>query len=224
MTLSILCVTDGKPHAEHFLCEMSDLSFRLHCEFIVGLDNFENMRTLDAIHWIGHKIIHLPPHEVKLQECVLDEAIKACSGDYILRLDDDEKVSRSLEMWLMNKDYESGNLFSFPRVYMYPDTKHILCNEGMFPDLQTRLGRKELMFGVNSIHAGNPNGCGAIINKAIEHHKLIIKTLDERQEIKQRYDAIRPGAGSSRGYAMFNTPEEVFEQLEVREYSDGNYE
>ena len=229
MTLSILCVTDGKLHAFYFLNEMSLLAKRLECEFIVGDDQFKSEEDRKNLKMNGFilsgecKFVMLPPHKVGLQECVLDEAVRACSGDYILRLDDDEKVSPALESWLMTKQYETGNLFAFPRVYMYPDTKHVLCNEGIFPDLQTRLGKKELMFGVNHIHAGNPNGTGVIINKAIEHHKLIIKTLDERREIKERYDAIRPGAGSDPHFAQFNTPEEVFSQLEVREYKDGNY-
>ena len=223
MTISILCVTDGKPHAFQFLNEMSLLAKRLECEFLLALDgNNDNITAqyafIDAIKYLCSK------HPIGLQEQIMDEAVRACSGDYILRLDDDEKVSPALESWLLTRQYESGNLFSFPRVYMYPDTKHILCNEGMFPDLQTRLGKKELMYGVNHIHAGNPNGTGVIINKAIEHHKLIIKTLDERREIKERYDAIRPGAGSDPHFAQFNTPEEVFEQLEVREYTDGDYE
>jgi hypothetical protein len=106
---------------------------------------------------------------------------------------------------------------------MWPDEKHVLANPGIYPDLQTRLGRRENMLGVNYIHAGNPNGTGIVIPYAIEHHKLLVKTLEERKQIADRYESIRPGAGSLPEYARYNLPELFYEDFIVKEYRDGDF-
>lgn len=222
MNLSVVCVTndDGR-QAGAFIERMSQLAKRLGAEFVLGLDGKpaqeSNMRAF------ADKAIDLPAHDVPLQEIVLDIAVQACAGDYILRLDDDEAVSPALEKWLSEDKYKSGSLFAFPRVYMFGDAQHVLANEGMWPDLQTRLGSKRLMLGVNSIHAGNPNGTGLVIPYALEHHKLLVKSYAERRQIADRYEAIRQGAGYSHTYARYNTPEDIYEELMVKSYTDGNY-
>jgi len=154
---------------------------------------------------------------------VSDTAVNSCTGDYLLRLDDDEVVSDALEDWLYVRGYESGELYSFPRVYMIRDKQHVLMNEGMYPDLQTRLGKREKMLGINHIHAGNPNGPGQVIPFAIEHHKLLVKSYEQRKAIADRYEAIRPGAGSLPEYARYNLPEMFYMHYDVQEYTDGDY-
>lgn len=220
MNLSILCVTDGGEHAEPFILSMSALALILDAEIVIGLDG-ERARNAGFGEWVKNTIV-LPPHDVPLQEMVSDIAVGACSGDYVLRLDDDEKVSPALRKWLMKGQF-TETTYSFPRVYMYPDKRHILSNEGIYPDLQTRLGRKDMMMGVNHIHAGNPNGAGQIMPFAIEHHKLIVKSYEQRKAIAERYEAIRPGAGTLPEYARYNLPEMFYSKFEVKEYTDGDY-
>ena len=221
MTLSILCITNAEPHATKYIALMSQLAERLSAEFVLGLDGKRAQRS--DLCQLADTAIRLKPHDVPLQECVMDDAVTACTGAYILRLDDDEVVSPALEKWLAAKEYEKANLYSFPRVYMHPDEKHILCNDHIYPDLQTRLGKKELMYGVTFIHAGNPNGPGTIAPYAIEHHKLLCRSYVDRQAIATRYEAIRQGAGSLPEYARYNLPEMIYNRLEVKEYTDGDY-
>jgi hypothetical protein len=221
MTLSILCVTNAEPHAGIFILRMARLATVLGCEFVIGCDGLAAQSA--PYRHLADKVVNLPAHDVPLQECVSDLAVNSCSGDYVLRLDDDEVVSPSLERWLLEKKYEDGTLFTFPRVYLYPDASHVLCNEGMYPDLQTRLGLKKNMLGVTFIHAGNPNGCGEIVYHALEHHKLLVKTFAQRQEIAERYEAIREGAGTLPHYARYNVPELIYDKLEIQDYTDGDY-
>jgi len=221
MSLSILCVTNAEPHAGLFIMRMHRLATILNCEFVIGLDG-ENAQS-GCLRKFADVAIDLPAHDVPLQEMVSDLAVNACSGDYVLRLDDDEVVSPALETWLRQKKYESGNLFAFPRVYMYPDKYHTLCNDGIYPDLQTRLGLKQNMLGINFIHAGNPNGCGQVVPYAIEHHKLLVKSYEQRKEIADRYEAIREGAGTLPHYARYNMPELIYDKLETQDYFDGDY-
>lgn len=219
MNLSILCVTNNKyKNTFTFIREMSALSKRLNAEFVLGLDRKE----AQSAWWrdLGDKVIDLKANT--LQENVSDEAVRACSRDWVLRLDDDETVSPALEAWIWQTGHEvlGFKLYAFPRVYLIQDTGHYLTNEGIFPDLQTRLGKKEKMLGVNYIHAGNPNGTGQVIPYAIEHHKLLARTYKERQQIGARYEAIRAGAGSQPQYARYNLPELFYPELIITEYAN----
>ena len=222
MSLSIVCVTnDIGRDAGAFVNRMIRLARTLGAEFVLGLDG--ELAQKSNMRRFADKVIDLPAHDIPLQETVLDIAIESCAGKYVLRLDDDEVVSPALEDWLKTGAYQNGGLFAFPRVYMCPDGQHVLANEGMWPDLQTRLGLKSLMFGVNSIHAGNPNGTGLVVPYALEHHKLLVKSYAERKRIADRYEAIKPGAGYSFTYGRYNTPEDIYEELIVKPYTDGNY-
>ena len=222
MNLSIVCVTndDGR-QAGSFIKRMIRLARTLDAEFVLGLDGKAAQES--DMRKFADKVVDLPAHDVPLLEKVLDIAIEACTGKYVLRLDDDEVVSSALEDWLKTGAYQNGGLFAFPRVYMWGDDQHVLANEGMWPDLQTRLGLKSLMFGVNSIHAGNPNGTGLVVPYALEHHKLLVKSYAERKQIADRYEAVKPGAGYSFTYGRYNTPEDIYGELIVKPYTDGNY-
>jgi hypothetical protein len=220
MSLSILCVTNNqRPNVEDYVAHMRRLAHSLQAEFVLGLDRDDKHKPF--IRCYGMKVIDLTANT--LQEDVLDQAISACAGDWVLRLDDDEMVSMALEAWLLTGTYQTGNLYAFPRVYLYPDKDHFIANPGIWPDLQTRLGRKELMLGCNTVHAGNPNGTGRIVPYALEHHNLLVKSLDDRRKIAARYEAIRPGAGSLPEYAQYNLPEDFYPEFIVKEYSNGNF-
>jgi hypothetical protein len=222
MSLSILCVTNNEhPGTTWFICRMHALASKLGAELVLGLDR----EKAQSAPWrsLANKAIDLTANN--LQEDVLDQAISACSSEWVLRLDDDETVSLALENWLKTGNYQTGNLYAFPRVYLYPaDTNHFLANPGMWPDLQTRLGRKELMMGCNTVHAGNPNGTGQVVPYALEHHNLLVKTLEERRALAAHYEAIRPGAGSLPEYARYNLPEDFYPKFIVKDYdNNGNF-
>jgi hypothetical protein len=220
VNLSILCVTNNQhPCVERYVMDMSRLASSLKAEFVLGLDREKAQQSMLGIY--ADKKIDLTADT--LQEDVLDEAINACSGDWLLRLDDDEQVSLALGHWLESYDWSAGDLYAFPRVYLYPDERHMLTNPGMWPDLQTRLGRKELMTGCTYVHAGNRNGTGQVVPYAIEHHNLLVKTLEERRALAAHYEAIRPGAGSLPEYARYNLPEDFYPEFILKEYTDGDY-
>lgn len=219
MTLSILCITNGEPYAERFLWKMYDLANRLGIDLVLGLDHERAQHS----NYPCHKSINLTANN--LQENVADEAVNFCTSDWLLRLDADEVVSPALEQWLATGAYESidSPVYAFPRVYMVGDENHILTNEGIWPDLQTRLGKRKNMFGVNFIHAGNRHGTGMVIPYAIEHHSLLVKPLEKRREIAARYESIRPGAGSLPEYARYLLPEDFYPEFEIKEYTNGDY-
>jgi len=217
--LTILCITNGREFAGRFIQRMFDTANRIQARLILGLDG----EKAQAAGYPCHASMNL--QAVSLQEDVADEAVKACPDGWILRIDDDEVISPALEKWLKEDGYLTAKqaLYAFPRVYMWGDEKHILVNDGMWPDLQTRLGWKPYMLGYSYVHAGNPNGTGAIVPYAIEHHKLLVLSHEERKEISYRYENLRPGAGTLPQYARYNLPEMFYEVFETKEYTDGDY-
>lgn len=219
MTLSILCVTNGEPWAGAYIGRMRALAARLDCELVLGLDH----ETAQNAGYPCHRSVNLNSQQI--QEEIMDQAVDICPDGYILRLDSDEVVSPALERWLASGKYAEigARVYAFPRVYMWGDERHILTNDGIWPDLQTRLGRKECMYGVNQIHAGNRHGTGMVIPYALEHHNLLVKDRPTREAIAHKYESIRAGAGSRPEYARYNLPEMFYPEMLVKDYTEGDY-
>ena len=222
MTLSILCITNNEyTGTGYFIERMKELSVHLNAELVLGLDR-EKAQTAPFRH-LADVAVDVTAN--LLQEDVMNSVLDSCSGEWVLRLDDDETVSEALHDWLKSDGYlhAKQRLYAFPRVYLYPDTKHFITNENIYPDLQTRLGLKPLMYGFNFVHAGNPNGTGAVVPYALEHHKLLVRTLGQRREIAARYEQCRPGAGSRPEYARYNLPEDFYHELKTSNYGNGDF-
>lgn len=182
--LTILCVTADEDYAQPFVDEMLDLGDRLGAEVII-----HDGRGAGAI------------------ENVLDVALRECqSGGYVLRLDDDERVSPRMEEWLASEMYVQCDHWAFPRLNLWPNESHYAVTPPLYPDLQTRLSLRELSGGRSHVHAGSPFGTGDVAPVAIEHHKFLVRTEAERRELLARYEAIQPGAGTE--YAIFSVPED----------------
>jgi hypothetical protein len=223
MSLSILCVTNNEhEHVQDFILRMREDADELGAELVLGLDRERAQQA--TFRALANKALDLTAD--KLQEDVLDQAVNACTGEWVLRLDDDEAISPALCEWLKSKAYErvGSKTYTFPRIYMYPDKQHYLVNKGIYPDLQTRLGLRTHMTGYNTVHSGNPNGPGKIVPYALEHHKLLVRDFDSRMEIAKRYESLRKGAGSARELACYNLPEKVYPELLYVEYvNNGNF-
>ena len=206
--LSVLCVTQNEPHARRFLDDMANLAERLSAELVIGLDRC-TARDLRA-----DKFVNLSSGGYI--ESVLDEAIAACSGEWILRLDDDEAVSLALAEWLWRREYVGGDIFAFRRMHLWGDEEHFITNDPLWPDVQTRLAKKGKSGGRHSIHIGSPYGTGKIIAAPIMHHKFLVRSPEERQVIADRYEQIQPGGGL--GYFnVFSMPEEALSEIVLAE-------
>lgn len=173
--LSILCVSQVKPRAIPFLDDMKRTADALGGEFVLVEDGKD-------VHSQGYI------------ESVLDQALALTHGDYILRLDDDERCSRSMLRWLETKQYEQGDHWSFPRVHLWKDPHTMIMEEYYWPDLQTRCSTRAKAGGRSEIHAGSPFGAGTIARVSIEHYVYLVKTYEERIAIAANYHRIRAGA------------------------------
>lgn len=207
--ISILCVTRALPYALQFLDDMAELAHDLDAPLVLAADGDAAWRALD-----GHdNVIMLRSHGYI--ESVLDEAVGACDTNWILRLDDDERVSFGMYEWLLERSYRAADHWAFPRANLWPDEHQRLAGisdgfpEGgtCWPDYQTRLSIKRKSGGRTEIHQGSPFGRGRVAPVALEHHKLIVRGFDERLGQVRAYDRISDGAGSSPMYGPLQMPE-----------------
>ena len=216
MTLSILCVTKGEQYSRPFLLWMNALATRLEeAEFVVAVDGDEN--AVASVQELLRPLAGVLQVESKgYIESVLDQAVAACAGEYVLRLDDDERCSPAMEKWLEDQAYVAAPHWKFPRAHVSTDSsRHAIVNPPLWPDHQTRLSLKEKSGGRRTVHAGSPYGGGKEAPVLIEHWKFRVKDASERRRIAEVYDSVTPGYGTG-GMKAFNLPEEVFTDFVLR--------
>lgn len=218
MKLSILCVTKGEPHAWALLDDMIAVRRILGVELVVAMDVVGLDEVLDPS--VVTEARFVPVKSAGYIESVLDEALSHCSGDYVLRLDDDERCSPAMVEWLKSGAWQSQPHWKFPRMNLWGDADHFLVTPHLWPDHQTRLSLRSLAGGRTSIHAGSPHGGGEVAPCAILHHKFLVKPLAERREIVARYESIQQGAGFH--FRPFSIPEEVYREVGIAEVGDGS--
>lgn len=200
--LTVLCVTRADPYALPFLDEMTGLAADLDAHLVVAADGDRAHRTLDGI---DADLILVRSHGYI--ESVLDDAVSYCPDGHILRLDDDERPSYEMYDWLLERCYETNDHWAFPRYNLWPDERSYITSLSLWPDLQTRLSVKAKAGGRTKIHYPSPYGTGVVANVAIEHHKFLIRDIDERRETLDRYERLQPGAGSR--FRQFSVPEDL---------------
>lgn len=220
MNLSILCITKAEPHAFNFLEHMAEACDELGATFLVVADG------QDAYDRVRHACITTGYQDMLESngylESIHDEALALCDEGYVLRLDDDEYIGPEFVAWLKGGFYTAEPLWKFARAHIWanPDgSECVIVNPPLWPDMQTRLGRKQYMGGRNFIHCGSPFGGGAEAPVYIEHHKFVAKSVAERRATLDNYDRILPGSGQS--FEAFSLPELAFEHYELVSLGNG---
>lgn len=216
--LSILIITNGQDHAAPFLREARKAATLLRAELVIvgdGKAGYFMAQNYADVACVMYSAGYL--------ESVYNAAVQKCGRDYVLRLDDDETISPALMAWLSEEKYLSGDLWTFPRCNLWGDRDHFITNSPLWPDIQTRLGKKGLMGGRYHIHEGSAHGTGQIAPCAILHHKFIVKSRPERERIAAKYDSVRPGAGTGQTYAPFGLPEACYNKLDIALTGSGSF-
>jgi hypothetical protein len=139
-------------------------------------------------------------------ESALPQMVALCSGDFILRLDDDERLGGN---WT-RPEFESLvalnelSHLKVPRRWLADEGKNFIAEAPWFPDVQMRLFRNapESIRWPQQIHeamelAGN---CLALGDRWIEHDVLFTTSTEERQEKCRRYQELRPECHLSHFY------------------------
>lgn len=128
--------------------------------------------------------------------------IRQGTSDYVLMLDDDERCTEGLVNWLATEQYRTADFWYIRRAWLYKDARHYISSPKHWPNPSLRIGRRELITVPTAIHAGWMQGPGTKAEApfAIEHHKFLIRSLDERKETVAQYEAIRKDAGMPHHY------------------------
>jgi hypothetical protein len=212
--LAILCVTRAEDFALPFLHTLAGDARDLYAQVVIAADGDAAAERVKSAFIPYARIYRVA--SAGYIESVLDEAVGYCTGQYILRLDDDERLSPALLTWLENEHYLAADHWAFPRANLWGDEGSVLVNPPLWPDLQTRLSVKAKAGGRHGVHDGSPFGTGRVAPAAIEHHKYLVKSRAEREAQARGYDALRPGAGTAAHFRPFMVPEVAYERVGLR--------
>ncbi len=168
-----------------------------HCTKRLRREMVEFADVVDA------ELLFYDGRQARCIEDVLDEAVAQCPDGYILRLDDDERCGPDMRDWLLAGEHTRRDHWAFRRANLYPDRNNYITNDLLWPDLQTRLSTKRKSGGRKNIHVGSPFGTGWVATPVIEHHKFLVRSGEQRQELLAQYEA----AGASEQFRVFSIPE-----------------
>lgn len=188
MNLSILCVTRAELRTLPFLEHFAQLAKTLDAELVFGAHGADARDLLSESAWP----CIIKPVEGRFLEEMLEPAIEACTGQYILRLDDDERVPDNMVQWLLSDEHVSHDSWFFPRYHMWPDANTVITSHPFFPDFQQRLTTKWRAGRPPRLHSGSPwPAYRAPVN--FEHHAFLAKSYAERQALTARYETLIQG-------------------------------
>ena len=216
--LSILIITNGAPHAGPYLAKAGKLSRSLGAEYVIAGDGRQGMAAAKR-----YADVAVQMYSAGYMESIYHASVQKCSGDYILRLDDDEEASPALIAWLSEHRYKDAPLWAFPRCKTWGGVDTFITNHPLWPDLQTRCGVKSQMGGRYNIHDGATHGTGRVAPVAILHHKFVIKSLEERKRIAANYDAVKSGCGTGATYGYYNLPEMCYTKISIALVGSGSF-
>jgi len=204
--LSVLCVTAGEPCVLPLLQRMRGMSEELGAEFVLVVDGDPALL----------KSVGLPVaatvKSAGFLESIYEEALTACHGRFIFRLDDDEVASPELVAWLRRKAYLTEWNWRFLRLHLWEHERQYVANPPLWPNYQTRLSLPELAGGRQRLHAPSPFGPGSIGEGTILHYKFLLRSRSEREAQARRYEGIRAGGGTGKFLAHL-VPEAVFDPV-----------
>lgn len=219
--ISILCVTRAEKCALPLLRLLPLVARLTGAELILAADGqgaFDTLSQQDVGHGRYDRLYRVESRGYI--ESVLDACVNLTTGRYVFRIDDDETLSSPLVEWLREGAYKESDHWKFNRAHLirgkgipcYPNIpeNRFITSPPLWPDHQTRLSVRDKSFGRTHIHCGSPHGGGDLCPYPIIHHKFVIKSREEREEILKRYESIQPGAGS--GFRYFSVPELIEEE------------
>jgi hypothetical protein len=148
--------------------------------------------------------------------------LAACSGEWVLYLDADERLSPAswgtLPALCAVPEVHKVGAWHFPRLTPYPDAEHVLTGFGLWPDVQLRLFRNApgLSF-VNPVHErliGIQGAQALALDVEIEHLSRLRKGEEALRRKLDRFD--EAGAGRVRHALSVEYPSVARELLAAR--------
>src|SRR6185369_8814529 len=99
--LTLLCVSKAEEFSAPFLLALVETGRHLHADVVIAADGEDAYTRLAGLR--GARIIQV--RSAGYVESVLEEALSECHTEYVLRLDDDERISPEMTVWLARGFY-----------------------------------------------------------------------------------------------------------------------
>jgi len=127
MKLSVVVVTKAEPYAIPFIDDLMAVASSIrNSEFLIGLDGDARLpRDLAAFA--------VRTNARGFIENVLDQMVNQTRGEYVLRLDDDERCSEAMVEWLQSGAYAERDHWRFLMAQLWTPTEMIL-NSPLYPN------------------------------------------------------------------------------------------
>src|SRR5262245_36980210 len=166
-------------------------------EIVIGVDRSSTDSTEDVCAKYADKLFRLEP--IGTSERALAWLNDQCSGDWILRLDDDELPSAgfvdALPRLMHDRNYTH---YWLPRRWVIGEERsRWIAEHPWWPDWQVRLFRNipSLVSFPGQLHTDyDVQGAGGYFSEgSLYHYALVERTEQERQQKMAQYERISPG-------------------------------
>lgn len=199
-----------------FLAEMARLAERCDAQFTVILDGPQSQERWRDSGLHASTVVVSGDGEHTGADTIVQTAqtaVREGTSEYVCFIDEDERCADELVTWLAEERYREKDFWHVPRVWLYPDRYHYIRSWKHWPDLQLRIGRRARITIPTDIHVGwmRCQGTLGTAPPAIEHHKCLIRSFEERQATVAEYEARKPGAGMPHVYLPENIMVDVAE-------------
>jgi hypothetical protein len=181
----------------------------LHAELVIGCDRCD-------VDVPSAKKVTLDASACPVVETILEEAVSHCSGEYVLRLDDDETLSLAMFGYLASGDWVNHQAIAFPRAHLWQNESLMLTGSQWWPDVQMRLSLKKHAIR-KVVHEGPPM-IDSVVGASLLHHIWLVRTREERLDACRRYHA---AAGQQMPENPTVWPTDLGQELGVAKVQDG---
>jgi len=211
VTLSLCAMTAAGPsRARAFLEQWRPLVD----EIVVAVDERAHPDTANACASIAERVYVVPAAKSHM-EPYLGWLHSCCSGEWILRADDDELPSEALGSELRSLlDEREPTHYWLPRIWMHPTPETYIAEGVWLRDIQVRLVRNlpGLWRFPGRVHSNiEVAGASRVVAAPLLHLALLVADLEQRRSKVEAYERVTPGLRHESGAplnAVF-VPEDV---------------
>lgn len=183
-------------------------------EVVVAVDERAHPETMGACAGLADQVYVVPAPKSHM-DLYLGWLHGRCSGEWILRADDDELPSEALREALPSLlDEREPTHYWLPRRWMHPTPETYLAERVWLRDIQVRLVRN--LPGIwrfsGRLHSNiEVAGASRIVDAPLLHLALLVADLEQRRAKVERYERVKPGLLDESGASLNSVfvPEDV---------------
>jgi glycosyltransferase involved in cell wall biosynthesis len=194
------------------MCLDSVCSSRLVDELLVFVDSKTTDETAAIARLYTQNVFPIDIEVHGVIEPLAQSVGRRCSGDLVLRLDDDETLNGNWDpdqLWKLIENLSVTHFYTIRR-WLIPPGNSFIQSPPWFPDFQVRLYRNipGIVTWPKALHDPiTVEGAGLVImNGWIDHHVLTLLSRRERESKCARYRNARPDYDLSPYYLFEDSP------------------